>query len=208
MKRMCLVIFMLAALTSAATAAIIGVDLGTGAPPGTLGGYTMIGFAPSGVIDGTLVGSLPTPIGGVLGFTGAVTKYTVGATWATWSHGYAGEVFWTGGATSLLMTLPAGASAFLFYAEPNPFAVFTITATANDGTFLSIPVDGSGGANGFGFYGTGATTIASISVSSSADFAVGEFAIAGNHPVPEPSLCLLLGIALGAICLVTRRFMA
>ena len=210
MKRTCLVIFLLAALTPAAFAGIIAADLGTGAPPATLGGFTMTPFPLSGIPGLTDITLLPSPLGGDIAFAPAVNKRGIGAGWATWSHGYTGDVFYTNGALSLLMTLPASTAAFYFYAEPNPFAVFTITATANDGTSLSLSVDGSGGANGFGFYGTGGSTIASITVSSSVDFAVGEFGIAkdGVTPVPEPSLCLLLGIALGAICLVTRRFMA
>lgn len=206
MKRTCLVICLLAALTPAATAGIIGVDLGTGAPPGTLGGYAMTAFTQTGIAGYTPLASIATPVGSSLIFVpGAFGAQTPGD-WATWSHGYTGDIYYTGGPTSLIMTLTAGADAFIFYAEPNPRSVFRITATAHDGTQVIIDVNGDGGAAGYGFYGTGGSQILSILVTSDADFAVGEFSIATS--VPEPSLCLLLGIAIGAVCLVTRRFMA
>jgi len=69
--------------------------------------------------------------------------------------------------------------AFYLYAEPNPFAEYTITAYAQDGTSSpSITVDGYAGAQYFGFYATGSETIATITVTSSIDFAIGEFGIA------------------------------
>ena len=129
---------------------------GTAAPPATLGPYTMTPFADDTrpVFDD--VSSVPAPTGGVVGFSPDLNHREIGNGWATWSHGYTGDVYYTNGATSATMTLPAGTKAFYFYAEPNPFAVFEITATTNSGTTSGpIPVDGAGGATYFGFYTTG-----------------------------------------------------
>jgi hypothetical protein len=190
MPRLRLVLVVLAVL---ATASLVGTGTataagtivfdgspGTGAPPATLGPYTMTPFA----LDPQPFG----PVGGVAAPSGTVTfspslyhlRVTQG--WATWSHGYLGDVYWTQGALSATLTLPPNTSAFYLYAEPNPFAVFTITATAQDGTTSGpIAVNGFAGARYFGFYGTGGERIASITVSSAVDFAVGEFGISGRQ---------------------------
>jgi hypothetical protein len=66
---------------------------------------------------------------------------------------------------------------------------------------LSQVIDGSGGAKIFALY-TDDAAIDSITVSSTADFAVGEFGIA---PVPEPSTLLLMGAGLLATRLRRRK---
>src|SRR5712692_6699568 len=97
---------------------------GTGAPPVTLGGYTMTPF-------GTDPQPLFANVGGVAGPTGNVTfgsplqHLRVGNGWATWSNGYGGDVYWSNGATSTSVALPSGTSAFYLYAEPNPFSPYT-----------------------------------------------------------------------------------
>jgi hypothetical protein len=169
------------ALTAPGTAGASGTIVfdgspGTGAPPATLGPYTMTPF-----------GLDPQPFGdvaGVAGPTGNVTfspqldHVRVGDGWNTWSNGYTGDVYWTNGALSASVTLPAGTSAFYLYAEPNPYAVYDVTAFAQDGTTSGpIAVDGFAGAQYFGFYGQGGATIASVSVTSNIDFAIGEFGI-------------------------------
>ena len=114
-------------------------------------------------------------------FSPSLYHLGVGNGWATWSNGYAGDVYATLGALSATITLPPDTSAFYFYAEPNPFAVFSITAVAQDGTSSGpIPVYGLAGAQYFGFYGTGSARIASITISSDVDFAIGEFGINGQ----------------------------
>jgi hypothetical protein len=156
---------------------------GTAAPPATLGPYTMTPFGADPQPLFTDVTSVASPLGGSVGFSPALNHRQIGAGWATWSHGYTGDVYYTNGGTSVTMTMPANTVAFYFYAEPNPFAVFNITATAQDGTTSGpIPVDGNAGATYFGFYATAPDTIASITVSSTVDFAVGEFGIAANSP--------------------------
>ena len=134
------------------------------------------------------VSSVPAPTGGVVGFSPDLNHREIGNGWATWSHGYTGDVYYTNGATSATMTLPAATKAFYFYAEPNPFDVFEITATTNSGTTSGpIPVDGDGGATYFGFYTTGLfETIATITVESTVDFAIGEFGISASRCPPPP----------------------
>jgi hypothetical protein len=151
---------------------------GTGPPPATLGPYTMTAFGPDGRSDGATVADVPDPAG-TIGFSPSLTHTHVGVGWATWSHGYSGDVYFTGG-TQITITLPAGTKAFYFYAEPNQFAVISVQATAQDGTTSGpIPVQGQAGAQYFGFYGTGSATLASITVTTAdpTGFAVGEFGI-------------------------------
>jgi hypothetical protein len=150
---------------------------GTGAPPATLGPYTMTPFA----TDSQAVGSEVSGVGGI-GFSPSLQHLQVGNGWATWSHGYTGDVYWndTAPTSPITITLPVGTKAFYFYAEPDQFDTLTVQATAQDGTTSgAIPVDGNGGAQYFGFYGTGDKTLSSITVSSAdpQGFAVGEFGI-------------------------------
>ena len=152
---------------------------GTGPPPATLGPYTMTPF-PADPQPFGLVGGVAGPTGNVA-FGSAMYHTRIGVGWATWSHGYTGDVYWSNGATTSSAALPGGTKAFYLYAEPNPFATFQITAYAQDGTSSGpIAVDGYAGAQYFGFYATGSDSIASVTVTSSIDFAIGEFGISGG----------------------------
>jgi len=155
---------------------------GTGAPPAKLGGYAMVPFGADPQPVGADVSGVATPSGkGTVGFTPDLQHLQVGNGWATWSNGYTGDVYATGGATSMTFTLPPGTNAFYFYAEPDPFATFEITATAQNGTTSGpIPVDGFASAQFFGFYTDGTVSLKSIEVDSQVDFAVGEFGIASS----------------------------
>lgn len=155
---------------------------GTGPPPATLGPYAMVPFGADPQPLMTNVVAVAAPGGGAVGLSPASSHRRVGNGWATWSHGYTGDVYWTNGATTLSMTLPAGTRAFAFYAEPNARSVFQITATTDSGaTSGPVNVNGNAGARYFGFYATGGDALASIVVASSSDFGVGEFAIATNQ---------------------------
>ena len=207
MKRTLFTLLLLLALAvPSALAGIVGVSQGTAAPPATLGSFPLIPWGLDGqpdLVDTTT--ALGGPGGLSLLFSLPASKRTVGVSWATWSNGYTGSVYWPNGATDLLMVLSSPVDAFMFYAEPDPFAVYEITATAQDGTFITQSVDGNGGAAGFGFYGTGGDKIVSIEVSSQADFAVGEFSSTAGTGVPEPSSLLLLGFGIAGLAFWRRK---
>jgi hypothetical protein len=146
---------------------------GTAAPPATLGGLTLTPFAPDGRPTHTVVSDLAG-----VGFAPSVEHFRIGDGWGTWSHGYTGDVYWTQGAHSVTLTVPPNTGAFYLYAEPVSFADFQITATAQDGTSGDATVNGFAGAKFFGFYGINGATVETVTISSSSDFAVGEFGIA------------------------------
>ena len=153
---------------------------GTAAPPSTLGPYTMtpFGLDPQGL--NVNVSGVTGPAG-TIAFAPALNHLRVGQGWATWSHGYTGDVYSNPG-TQTTITLPPGTKAFYFYAEPNQFQLLSVEAVAQDGTTSGpINVQGDSGAQYFGFYGTGDATLASITVTTAdpTGFAVGEFGIDG-----------------------------
>jgi hypothetical protein len=160
---------------------------GIAAPPSTLGPYTMTPFSADPTPNGTAVTSVASPLGGNVTFDRPLNKVTIGSGWATWSHGYTGDVYTnvddSFDLTTLTIGLPANTLAFYTYIEPDAFNTFSITATAQDGT-TSGPVDvnGSSGATYFGFYGDASNPIVSIAITADAGaggFAVGEFGIGG-----------------------------
>lgn len=158
---------------------------GTGAPPSTLGPYTTQAFGADSQPLNTDVDGVTGPTGAV-SFSPALEHLQVGNGWETWSNGYTGDVYYTGGAESTTVTLPAGTNAFYLYAEPAEFESFTVTATAQDGTSSGpVSVEGESGATYLGFYGTGGATISSITVTCDDEdgFAIGEFGIAGTSEV-------------------------
>ncbi|MBP7052095.1 MAG: hypothetical protein KBE65_13855 [Phycisphaerae bacterium] len=193
-------VLVLLASVTAAPAAITGVAGGTGAPAATLGGYTMTAFPADGLDDFTDITSLPSPLGGTLGFGTEVQTYTANDSWATWSHSYTGDIYYSNGAYTLTLTLPDNTGTFYFYAETDIRSVYSISAAAQDGTPISQDVDGNGGAAYFGFYGTDGSLVTSITITTPIDsggFAVGEFGIAaaGAPAVPAPG-AILLGTSL------------
>src|SRR5713226_7850212 len=194
------------AVAHASSAITFNNSPGTGAPPPTLGPYSMTRFSTDPQPLGN-VSSVAAPGNGTVGFTPTLNHLQVGSGWATWSNGYGGDVYWTNGGNNMTISLPPGTPAFYFYAEPNPFAFFNITATTQDGTSSgAISVNGFHGASYFGFYTDGSTTLQTITVNSSADFAVGEFGITGTSKRP---LIFVLGIAgseLKATTTQTRTF--
>jgi len=172
------------------TANVTAVDIGTAAPPTTLGGYTMSAFDP-GSITGATQAQVPT-------------------TWATWGQGYTGDVYFTYG-TTITLTLSGSSEAVYFYEEPNLFSTFNMTATDSSGATVTQAINGDAGAAGVGFYETtsGGPYLTQIVITTDAAAegeAIGEFGISGGSlagqtgvPVSAPdggATLTLLGLAL------------
>jgi hypothetical protein len=194
-----------------AMASIQGQQLGTAAPPATLGGFSMTPFGPDPSALFSNVTQVASPLGGTVDFSNPVNHRKIGMGWATWSHGYLGDVYYTNGLTSISFDLPASTGAFYFYAEPNPFQTFLFTATTDSGTQLQAMISGQAAAAGFGFYTDASDTIASISVSSTVDFAIGEFGIAQvsvQQVVPEAQALIVwsgLIVSVGLVAALNAR---
>jgi len=184
---------LLLATSFTASADILFQNLGTAAPPATVGGHNMTPFdvTPQAAIPDFTVGisAIPgNPVAGTLGISPTADKRTVGISWwagspTAWGHGYSGPVFYVT-AKPVVLTLPANTHAFYFYMQPDQGGTFNVTATTNSGaTSGAVPVTSSptGTANGFAFYGTEGETITSISITHDAPFypgmAVAEFGI-------------------------------
>lgn len=196
---------------TAAGAATNYVDLGTAAPPATVGGVPVTAFdeaAQAAIPDGTFVTLIPgSPVPGDLITDLAVDKRTVGVSWGSWSHGYMGPVFFLpggevlgpantnvvgggaegGAGTTLILTFPAGSTAVYVFVEPNVFDLFDVTVTTDSGaTSGPVMVDGSGGATGFGFYTDAGEVITTLTIDvdvAASGFAIGEFGVS-TTPVP------------------------
>ena len=189
---LCLVLFF-CAFSQASHAAVLFSDLGTTAPPASLSTYTVTPFdqgVQAAIPTGTDVTTIPgSPIPGDLITTANVNKRAIGDGWSTWSHGYTGVVYSSNGADTIVMNLPPDAGAFYFYAEPNVFSTFLISAVTDSGASSGdISVNGSSGANGFAFYTTAGESITTITVTADPaanGFAIGEFGIAANQAGPE-----------------------
>jgi len=91
--------------------------------------------------------------------------------------------YFASGATSLAIGLPISTAAFVFYVEPEPFAVYSFTVTYSGGGSISERINGFAGAKGFAVFehdGLGSPT--GVSISSTVSFAVGEFYMGLNSP--------------------------
>ncbi len=196
------------ATAAAAPAAITGLAGGTAAPGAMLGPYTMTPFDLDGRPLYSAVPSVDSPLGGSVDFSDPLEHRRIGSGWLTWSHGYLGDVYYTNGLSTITMALPDQTVAFYFYAEPNPLSLYTIVATAQDGTELVQGINGDGGAAYYGFYGTPGSYIDNITVSASQpiDFAIGEFGIA-RAAVPAPAGILLTVLGAGLVGHLRRRKM-
>jgi len=202
-------------LASPVFATLISQPLGTAAPPSNLGGFTMAGFPldprPIGAVVTEVLPPGSAPVTGPLGFDYEVTHYKVGSGWATWSHGYTGDVYAFEAllfGDTLTLTLPVDTKSFYLYVEPDFFDVFTFTVTSGT-TFQTLDINGEAGAAGVGFYTDDPATESLLSVLVTKTdptipfFAVGEFGINSGSmipPVPDGSIPpLLTGAVLFAI---------
>lgn len=188
------------ALAGAARGDLVALDLGTNPTPEWIGRWLML---PAPRDDRVFmdVTSVPGQAHTTITFSRPVNCREVGFGWATWSHGYTGNVYYAEGATSLGMTItgaPVHRGGFAFYVEPNPFGLFAVTATGTDGSAslsLVANVEGDSGARGFVFYTAGIDGplgIESVNITADVDFAVGEFST-GYIPAPGG---LVLAVAL------------
>jgi hypothetical protein len=162
-------------------ALVFDLSPGAGAPPDTLGGFLMTPFPEDTRPLSEDVNDVPSPCptGGDIVFSTPMSHRQIGSGWASWSHGYTGDVYYTNGATSVTITLPQPACAFYFYVEPNPFAVHYFTAVGDDGTSSgSFSADGEGGAAYVGIFGAGLESVTISTDDGVTDFAIGEFGIA------------------------------
>jgi len=180
------------------------MSVGTEAPPTTLGGYSMTpipypmapdcsGYPPPLPVPDNPEGVDVSPID-------LITWRCIGSGWGTWSHGYTGDVYFTGlYSSSQTITLPPNTGAFYFYVEPNPFAWHNFNVTVYPGAVSSGPfaVLGASGATYVGVYMTSSSNpcfggIERIEIYSDTDdfgFASGEF---GWAPLPSEELHLEL----------------
>ena len=159
---------------------------GTNSPPATLGSYPMQAFGADPSEAYSSVDRVDGPTGTIF-FDAWLTHYLVADGWATWSHGYTGDVYANesiqeDGSIQTTITLPPGTGAFYLYAEPDIFEDFAMSATAQDGTTSgSLTVQGNSGAQYFGFYSNAGVPLTTIRVTDSGDdsaMAIGEFGIA------------------------------
>jgi hypothetical protein len=193
---------------------------GTGAPPATLGGYTMYAFPPDARAESSMVSTVPFWNGDSLGLaTTPAYLNDIGGAWATWSHGYSGPVYWTDSmdAEQQMLMFPANIKAFYMYIQPNFRGdSFDFTFTAG-GQTTKLTISGDGGAQYVGVYADGineyldSLLIMDLSQGDSEGFAIGEFASDVPPPVnviPEPGSMVALGCVLAAGLLRRNRIVA
>ncbi len=204
-KSLFIVLTMISCLQISYAGIFFDAGPGTGAPPQIFKNHIMFPFAADANPIGAAVSSLesPTRCFGTLNFSTPLSHEAIGDGWATWSHGYTGDVYTFVGGTTTTINLPPATRAFYFYTESNNFATYTVNAIANDGTTTGpISINGNSGAKFIGFYTTGSQCLLkSITVTyppAAGGFAIGEFGISCMAMIPTMSewgliiLCLLL----------------
>jgi len=192
------------ALAGAANAAMTITGLGTAAPPTTFfkPGFGTVPLIPAPPDPSPVFGdvtSAPLAPGKNVLFSIPLSHRMIGSGWGSWSHGYAGDVYYTNGAASVDLSFDqTDLNAFYFYVEPNFFGLhdMTITGFADGQTATATAsVEGFAGAQGFLLVTDGIKKLDSISIVmlDGTDFAVGEFGWAKT--VPAPGALALLGLA-------------
>ncbi len=206
----------LSAAASASITAIGGGDYGDqmpgwDQPPVTLGGWnitqydTTDPFLRSG--DETFIATSDIHATHTTTFDISTGHRHVGSSWATWSGGYDGSVYWTGKDANILqLTMSPGTVGFSLFFQPTFFVPgdFTLIGfdSAGNTTLVTQTAFGDSGATWMGFFTDGSTTIDMIEVRAAGDlsFAVGQF---GYAVVPAPGAMGLL--ALAGLCGTRRR---
>lgn len=142
------------------------------------------------------VPSLPDGLGGQISFSEPMSCRQVGMGWSgDWSHGYAGNVYFSDGLTDITVTFAPGTKLAYMYLEPNPFGTYDLTLTGSDGATTVSRTEGIElwGAVGYLFYTNDfAGQVVSVRVTSDVDFAIGEF---GTSRIPAPAALPLLALA-------------
>jgi hypothetical protein len=190
-----------------ASGGIIGIVGGTAAPPSSLGPFTLREFALDTRPIFSEVMDVPSPLGGLVGFDEPMTHTRAGLIgWSSWSHGYAGDVYFTtnhppGLSRTLDLTQAmdpelGGVAAFRLSIAPHvsDLVSFTLVATSLDGEVAQVHVVVEQFSQGrwLGFYTTDDDVITSVRVETLrafGTFGIAEFAIAA---IPEPGTLVLL----------------
>jgi hypothetical protein len=205
---------LIAALSVAAlhpvSAQVIGVDIGTGVPPTTLGTYNVASYDPGSIAGQSYFSNL---VGGNWdgGTSGGEGQ------WSTWGQDYTGTVYVTDSSSTLTLDL-SGAQAVYFYEEPQQFSDFTMTAKDSSGVTVSTVINGYYGSSGVGFYEMNSSdflTSITVTATDPTGFAIGEFGInqggsltgsLGSGVPDTGSTVGLLGGALTGLAMLRRRF--
>jgi hypothetical protein len=193
MSKFCFVVAIIAALAgqSVATAAVFTDLPSWQAAAGKWQETTSLGQP-----DGTVISGVTLADGTTLGFAQALQVQTMGIGWATWCCGYAGNIlesYGTGSWTTENWSI-SPVSGFGMFIEPDPFGILAITLTLSNGGTVTQNVEGDSGAAFFGWVGTGVT---GLTISSSADFAEGDF----FSSTPEPAYAIPVGFFLAGLVL-------
>ncbi len=140
-----------------------------------------------GAVYDTVYGIDVPEFNGSLDFDAGHSLRRIGYGWATWSHGYTGEVFYNNGAFSMGYDLNMDeVHAFDAYLDHDLGAIhwYEITAYGSGGGEATAELQiQSGGSTHFGFYAAG-ETIERIEIEGSGQWTIGEWRVG----VPSPGV--------------------